>query len=184
MSRFIFEAAEIAQALIGRIGWRQLREDIKGLNAHKQGRLRLSQYDPDDLLPLAGLGDDVISYIQSQGGGGALADAVNYYGTNPTTITTGATTAVVTTPSITDWKLCGFVIYGDGDATIKITFTPSGGSATELRWKIHNLERNGSVSFRNAIVISNGTVVTLSITNNTTGSVDYYSVLCGEAVVA
>jgi len=135
-------------------------------------------------LPLAALAQDVLDYIAAHGGGtgGDVADAVVYFGTNPNSIA-GAGNSNVISQSMTSFKLRGFYVYGDGDATITLTFTPDGGVAKTLKWRIHNVERNGLWSFPNPIVIEDSTTVTLNIINNTAASVDYYSMLTGEAVV-
>jgi hypothetical protein len=164
------------------IGYEDLRPDIVGLDVMNRGKLRLDQWATP--LPLAALSQDILDYIDAHGGtgGGEVADAVVYFGTNPNSIA-GAGNSNVISPTVTAFKLRGFYVYGDGDATITLTFTPSGSTAKTLKWKIHNIERNGLWTFANPIVLTNSTAVTLNIHNDTAGAVDYYSMLTGEAVI-
>lgn len=159
---------------------KDLMTDLAGIDVLGNGSLNLDRWSRK--LPLAALADDVLTYINEHGGGSDVADAVVYFGTNPDNIAGGANTNVVN-ETVTSFKLRGFYIYGDGDATVTLTFTPSGGSAKSLKFKIHQIERNGLFNFPNPIVCVNSSLVTLNILNDTAGVVDYYSMVTGEAVV-
>ena len=157
---------------------RDLHSEILGIDTIGQGKCKLDQWATQ--LPLAALSQEVLDYILANGGG-AVANAVVYFGTNPNNIA-GAGNSNVISQSVSSFKLRGFYVYGDGDATITLTFTPSGSTSKTLKWKLHQIERNGLWSFPNPIVIGDSTTVTLNITNDTAGAVDYYSMLTGEAV--
>lgn len=158
---------------------KDLQTDIIGIDVLGNGSLNLDRFNRK--LPLAALADDVLTYINAHGGGTDVADAVVYFGTNPDNIAGGANSNVVN-PTVTGFKLRGFYIYGDGDATVTLTFTPSGSSAKTLKFKIHQIERNGLFNFPNPIVCADSSSVTLNITNDTAGAVGYYSMITGEAI--
>ena len=158
---------------------RHLHDEILGIRVFDKGKLNLTQWS--DQLPLAACADDLITFIQSSGGGEAVPNAVNYYGANPDNIAGSSDSNVISeTPS--SHKLTGFYVYGDGDAVVTLTFTPNGGVATVLKWKLHNVERNGHVPFRNPIVLEDAAALILNVANSTSGAVDYHSMLEGEAV--
>jgi hypothetical protein len=173
----------IWQSIKGRIvSVRNLNTDILGLDVLNQGKVRLDQWVTQ--LPLAALAADVLAYIAAHGGtgGGEVADAVSYFGTNPNTISGGGNSNVIS-QVVTSFKLRGFYVYaGGGDATVTLTFTPSGGSAKTLKWSFNNIERNGLIVLSNPIVLEDSSTVTLNVHNDTTSSADYYSMLTGEAV--
>lgn len=134
-------------------------------------------------IPLNLLSEAILNYIDNRitalapgGGGGDVADAVNYNGSLTT-----STSGNVVSQSVTSWKLRGFHIQGTGDGSITLTYTV-GASSKTIKVEIDDVNPQFTVVLPNPVPIDDSTSVTLAVTNNVGTSETYTGVVFGEAV--
>ena len=164
------------------IGHEDLKQDILGLDVIDRGKLNLHQFKTQ--LPLAGLSEEIITFIQSQGGGGGdVANAKNYHGASAgQAIATASNADVVDAGGPSSWKVRGFYVYGTGDGVATLSYTPAGGSTISIKVSVDNISRQGVYNLPNPEVVEDSEDVILNIENTTSGTQTYWASIFGESV--